>query len=292
MLNDRVIDFIEGYYNSRFPEFPLHQLGDGTVVARFYQCRLSSVFQPVFNGRGRALVGHKGLIRCYGPGDELLSPWGIFSQAADDATLVQLDRVCRTLHTLNYFLRARSRLKLFVAVQPRLLLAVGSGHGRAFETILDQLGVVPSQVVIELPKETKLDWDLLKLAIANYRTSGYAVALHHERGSHDRFAGLKGLYPDILKVDPRDLADGDSLRHIVEVAHRHGAQALVNKIENLEVAGQAVRAGADLSQGFYFGRPSPDWETQPPRGDKSDSVLKLGACLHEGAPVSGDVVGG
>lgn len=292
MLDNRIIDFIEDFYNSRFPEFPLHQTDDGTVVAGFYQCRLSSVFQPVFDGRSRALVGHKGLVRCYGRGDELLSPWGIFSQAADDATLVQLDRVCRTLHTLNYFLRAPSRLKLFVTVQPRLLLAVGFAHGRVFQAILEELGVTTSRVVIELPKETNRDRDLLELAVANYRICGYAVTLHYEGRSHDQFAGLKGLYPDILKVDARDLVGRDSLRRIAEVAHRHGAQALVNKIENLEVAGRAVRAGADLLQGFYFGRPSPGWETRPPRADKSGPGLETGLRLHEGAPVSGDFVGG
>ncbi|MBI2311170.1 MAG: EAL domain-containing protein [Betaproteobacteria bacterium] len=292
MSPDRIGDFIEGFYNSRFPEFPLDRLGDGSVVARFYQCRLSSVFQPVFDGRVRAPVGHKGLIRCYGAGGESLSPWGIFSHAADDATLVQLDRVCRTLHVLNFIRRTPSGFRLFVTVQPRLLLAVGLGYGRAFQTILEQLGVATSRVVIELPEDPNLDWDILKLAVANYRSCGYAVALSHAPGSHDRFAGLKGLYPDILKVDPRDLGGADSLKGVVDVAHRHGAQALVHRIESPQVAGRATRAGADFVQGNYFSLPSPDWEAQSQPAERRVQGFGTGPHVHERAPVSGDGVGG
>ena len=146
-------------------DYPLQRAADGRVVGHFFHCRLSSVFQPVFDVSERQVVGHAAYVRSDANDDGALSPWGIFALAAEDPLLVRLDRLCRTLHALNYFGAIPERQILFLAVQPRLLESVKDGHGRAFEKVLDLIGVETSRVVIEIPAEVNQDWRLLKHVI-------------------------------------------------------------------------------------------------------------------------------
>ena len=120
---------------------PLQRAADGRVVGHFFHCRLSSVFQPVFDVSERQVVGHAADVRSDTNDQGASSPWGVFALATEDPLLVRLDRLCRTLHALNYFSAVPERQILFLAVQPRLLESVKDGHGRAFEKVLDLIGV-------------------------------------------------------------------------------------------------------------------------------------------------------
>ncbi|HKB81992.1 MAG TPA: EAL domain-containing protein, partial [Burkholderiales bacterium] len=110
-------------------DYPLQRAVDGRVVGHSFHCRLSSVFQPVIDVSGRQVVGHAAYVRSDANDDAALSPRGIFALAVDDPVLVRLDRLCRTLHALNYFSAVPESQSLFVAVQPRLLESVKDGHG-------------------------------------------------------------------------------------------------------------------------------------------------------------------
>ena len=70
-----------------------------------------------------------------------MSPWGIFSMIAGDSALVGLDRLCRTLHLLNYFGKAPRDLRLLLRVEPRLLSSIKQNHGRVFGELLDYCGI-------------------------------------------------------------------------------------------------------------------------------------------------------
>ena len=75
--------------------------------------------------------------------------------------LVKLDRLCRTVHALNYFRAASGQANLFVTVQPRLLESVKDDHGEAFAKVLDLIGIPTSRVVIEIPADVNRNWKLL-----------------------------------------------------------------------------------------------------------------------------------
>ena len=44
-------------------DYPLQRALDGRVVGHFFHCRLSSVFQPVFDVIERQVVGHAAYVR-------------------------------------------------------------------------------------------------------------------------------------------------------------------------------------------------------------------------------------
>lgn len=237
-------------------DYPLQRATDGRVVGHFFHCRLSSVFQPVFDVSERQVVGHAAYVRSDAHDDAALSPWGIFALAADDPLLVRLDRLCRTLHALNYFSAVPDRQNLFVAVQPRLLESVKDGHGRAFEKVLDLIGVETSRVVIEIPAEVNQDWRLLKHVIVNYRSRGYRIALNHGGDYEGWMAELGSLYPDFVKLEAGQLKKRAGTTALVDAIHRFGAMLLVRDVETEQDMSAAVRAGADLLQGRFLGEPT------------------------------------
>ena len=238
-------------------DYPLQRAPDGRVVGHFFHCRLSSVFQPVCDVSERQVVGHAAYVRSDANDDGALSPWGIFALATDDPVMVRLDRLCRTLHALNYFSSVPERQTLFLAVQPRLLESVKDGHGRAFEKVLDLIGVETSRVVIEIPAEVNQDWRLLKHVIFNYRSRGYRIALNHVGNNEGWMAELGSLFPDFVRLEAGELTKRSNLGALVDAIHRFGATLLVRDVENEQNMAAAVRAGADLLQERYLAEPTP-----------------------------------
>ncbi|HEX7811937.1 MAG TPA: EAL domain-containing protein [Burkholderiales bacterium] len=241
-------------------DYPLQRENDGWIVGHFFNCRLSSVYQPVFDVSERQVIGHGAYVRSApigsdGAGEGALSPWGIFALAAEDPLLVRLDRLCRTLHALNYFSRVPPHQDLHVSVQSRLLESVKDGHGRAFEKVLDLIGVETSRVVIEIPLEVNQDRRLLKHVIVNYRSRGYRIACNHSGATEEWMAELGSLYPDVVRLELKALKRSGS-KSLIEAIHRFGASLLVKGVETSEDVSAAVRAGADLLQGRYLGEPT------------------------------------
>jgi EAL domain-containing protein (putative c-di-GMP-specific phosphodiesterase class I) len=241
-------------------DYPLERGADGWVLGHFFDSRLSSVYQPVFDLARRRVAGHAAYVRSTpvpSAGSGAATPLGIFALATDDPLLVRLDRLCRTVHALNYFDRAAPEHELHLGVQARLLESVKDGHGRAFERVLDLIGVETSRVVIEIPPEVNQDRRLFKHVTVNYRSRGYRVACTHSGRADDWMADLGSLYPDIVRVDASALRQSGS-RTLVDVVHRFGAVLLVADVGTAQDVTLATRAGADLVQGEYLAEPARD----------------------------------
>jgi EAL domain-containing protein (putative c-di-GMP-specific phosphodiesterase class I) len=258
-------------------DYPLRRSGDGWVVAHFTKHRLSSGFQPVVAASSLQVIGHAALIRCEPDNKNITSPWDIFSLATEDSVLVKLDRLCRTVHALNYFHAASGQANLFVTVQPRLLESVKDDHGEAFAKVLDLIGIPTSRVVIEIPADVNRNWKLLARVVGNYRSRGYRVAANHS-GPNDHWMGqLESLYPDIVRLEASALVSSYGTRRPVDSIHRFGAAVLVHEIETAQHKAAAMQEGADLLQGRALGvpvraveapEPVPGGERFPaPRGD-------------------------
>ena len=157
---------------------------------------------------------------------------------------------------MNYFSAVPEGQTLFLVVQPRLLESVKDGHGRAFEKVLDLIGVETSRVVIEIPAEVNQDWRLLKHVIVNYRSRGYRIALNHVGDNEGWMADLGSLYPDYVRLEAGELKKRSGLGALVDAIHRFGATLLVRDVETEQDMAAAVRAGADLLLGRYLAEPT------------------------------------
>ena len=199
------------------PDRQLWRDASGRVQGQFFHSSLTSLFEPVWQLAADgtlALAGHEALMRTWTrDGDLGLNPWKLFSLASDDSTLVELDRLCRLVHTLNYFARTDAR-RLVVNVHGRLLAAVAADHGKAFHRAVVALGLSPEQFVIQVPSTANDDLGLLLFVVDNYRRNGFAVAV---QASDPAEAGalLVHAKPAYLKLDAR--RDGVT-RHVVSLA--------------------------------------------------------------------------
>lgn len=238
-------------------DYSLGRGSDGWISGHFYQCQLTSVFQPVFSLTQGKTTGHAAYVRSKSDDGIALWPWQVFSLASKDEQLVDLDRLCRAVHALNYYFNNPSKLgSLFVDVHPRLLESVKDDHGRAFENFLDLIGVKTSRVVIEIPPIVNRNWKLLQHVITNYRSRGYQIAADYSGTRSDWMIELGSLYPDIVRIEAVDLVRHETINALVDTIHSLGASLLVRDIETPEQLVAARQANADYLQGNLLSKPA------------------------------------
>ena len=100
----------------------------------------------------------------------------------DPAEIVSFDRLCRTLHLLNYLnWRVDESASLFLDVQARHILSVPKCHGSYFASVIHRCGLLPSQIVLTTSSVfAACPGDYLRRladGMANYRDRGYRLGL-------------------------------------------------------------------------------------------------------------------
>lgn len=256
MANERIAGYLARLEREADAERPIYRTDDGHAAGMFYGASLASVFQPVV-GAGGAVTGHSAYVRCHGDGANELSPWQLFTRAASDEDLVRLDRLCRTVHAINYFRGASAGEQLYLAVEARLLASVPDEHGRAFERVLTGFGVPTSRVTIVLPESINAEPALLSPVIANYRYRGYRVAVTNRSGDLETLERLVSYRPDVIRLRGDSVTGSPALAAQLRLVHLAGSHTLVTHLETPPELEAARHAGAELLQGNALASPEP-----------------------------------
>jgi EAL domain-containing protein (putative c-di-GMP-specific phosphodiesterase class I) len=242
----------------------------GRAHGRFFNCTMTSVFHPVRELDSGAAVACEGLARGISAEDEGLSLWRLLENAASDDESVELDRLCRMLHAINFFRQPDcQQLDLHVNVHGRLLSAVSSNHGHAFRRILASLELPLERIVLQLPPTTPQQNWLLGYVADNYRRNGFRFAVH--AGSvQEGLALLERVRPDVIRFDSRDVRDREGLARLLSVAAEKGARVLFHHAEGAgalsSLHGIADLAGVQpLAQGHGLDMPRAVLPAQPVR---------------------------
>lgn len=241
---------------------------DGTRVAAWHQgLRLGSWFQPIIDPVRNTVVGHEAFLYAGTIDRQPLATEDAFALAGDPDSVVRFDRLCRTLHALNFLAQRRhAGGYLYLNVHPRHLLAVPCQHGLIFEAILKRCGLGPEDTVLELDAARVNDDARLLEAITAYRQRGYRIALDRFGRETCDCTRLEVLRPDIVKLHRelpalavgQDREASDDYPRLVAAAHAIGAIAVAQGIETPAELEYVRAAGADLVQGFLLGVPQPD----------------------------------
>lgn len=135
--------------------------------------------------------------------------------------------------------------------------------------------VSPDRIVLEILEDAEPTQELVDLLDA-VREEGYTVALDDFvlGGIHDSLLDLV----DIVKLELPAIAPG-GLADVVAEVGRPGITVLVEKIETAEQFAEAMDAGADLFQGYFFARPQVMASQATSPG--THAVLALLARLHD-----------
>jgi len=266
------------------------------------QSGLHSLFQPIICLSERRILGYEALTR--GPSNSPLhSPIALFAVARQAGRLSELEIACRQ-SACRRFNEQQLPGKLFLNVSPESLLEAAHQPGRTLQ-LLQDFGIPPSQVVIELTEQTPIDdFQLLQTALHHYRAMGFSIALDDLGAGYSSLRLWSELRPDYVKID-RHFIDGihqDALKRefvgsILQIAKASRAQVIAEGIELPEELAVLTEMGVDLVQGYLLGRPqehpSRDARAMMPKHDSSAVALNdegsdLSALLNDQLAVQRD----
>ncbi|GGM59860.1 EAL domain-containing protein [Dactylosporangium sucinum] len=226
---------------------------------------VTTVFQPVvrldaWHRKRHETVGYEALTR--GPaGTPWEQPLALFAAAAERGRLAELDWICRaTAYRTAIDAGLPPGLTLFVNAEPAAL-GVPCPPDLAPAILDAQLRL---RVVTEMTERSiGRDPSALLTAAEACRGSGWGVALDDVGVEPACLAVLPFVHPDVVKLD-RHLTQhpggGYAARVVTAVtayAERSGAAVLAEGVETPEHLSAALGLGANLGQGWLFGRPGP-----------------------------------
>lgn len=231
-----------------------------TVRSIIDEHRIHVVYQPIVDLGTGAHVAFESFSR--GPaGTELERPTDLFNAAESDGLTAELDWECRDASVREALKCGLSNpYSLFVNSQPA-----------AFRTprpeYLDEAVAVARTrfpVIIDVSEHWLVEDPVGVLAtLGDARARGFRISLDDVGSSPQCAALLPLLDPDVIKVDLRrleqlDPCDATSLTEAVAAhAKQSGALILAEGIECAADNARAVGLGAQLGQGWLFGRPGP-----------------------------------
>ncbi len=218
-----------------------------------------SVYQPIVSLADRSVVAHEALLRGV-VDDREVGGGDLFFVAEQAGWLDRLDRIGRESAVIG----AAPWLgddDLFVnfdphsIVRPQVCLA---GTERA----VHDAGLAPGQLVFEVVESHAiLDRGHLVSILDHFRSLGWRVALDDVGAGWSSLSLLAAVRPDVVKLGKalvQELPDDGArtvLRAVTDLAHRLGAVVVAEGVETERLADEVTALGADLGQGWLFGRP-------------------------------------
>ena len=267
------------YFNDRFGQehrssFRPFILEDGTISALFGPIKIGSVFSPIRQALKPAqIIGHAAKLKVSthevqhlysGEIENLLTNQP--HQASDFESIINFDRLSRTVHMLNYLPLTHLQGSLLVEVDPRHILGVKQDHGAYFEEVIRQCGLETRNVVIVMAVNSHYarHYQELVTGLDNYRRRGYQIALKFDYVAQESqsFDLITKLSPNYVSLSARHLdqirdnALFEKLRDLRALVSSAGGQTILQQIDQKKSESLARNTGFDLVQGSYYERPS------------------------------------
>jgi EAL domain-containing protein (putative c-di-GMP-specific phosphodiesterase class I) len=224
-----------------------------------------SVYQPIVSLRDRATVAHEALLRGVVDGREV-GGGDLFFVAEQAGWLHRLDRIGRE-SAVTGAMPWLADDDLFVnfnplsIYRPQVCLA-------STERVVHETGIEPARLVFEVVESHAIaDRGHLVSILDHYRSLGWRVALDDVGAGWSSLALLAAVRPEVVKLKKalvQELPDDGArtvLKAVTDLAHSLGAVVVAEGVETERLADEVTALGADLGQGWLFGRPV---RPQPP----------------------------
>lgn len=242
-----------------YPGLAMSDILAADALDRILSGRLiRSVFQPIVDLDSGSVVAYEALSR--GPVGQLERPDVLFDVARTSGRLTELDELCRrTALESAIAIEMFAPLTLFVNVEPAVL------ESARLEELVVLAEQAPGelQVVLEITERAIAERPAQLLAtVSRLRAAGWRIALDDVGANDMSLAFMPLLRPDIVKLDLSlvQKRPGPAVAEIMNAvnayAERSGAVLLAEGIEDEKHLEIARALGAQLGQGWMFGRPS------------------------------------
>jgi polar amino acid transport system substrate-binding protein len=220
-------------------------------------------YQPVVDLRDGRLIGVEALIRGVNEQGELIPP-GDFIPLAEEIGLIEtigdwvIGEMCRQVRVWT---DAGLELDVGVNVSPRQLRS--ARFPEEILRMLDEAGVDPHQVVIEITESTAMtDADHTGQILHALHDEGFQIAIDDFGTGYSSLGRLRQMPVDILKIDRSFVSDahldrdaGTMVQAMVQLAKNLGMTPLAEGVETSEELAFLRALDCPIGQGFLFSRP-------------------------------------
>ncbi|HTO69502.1 MAG TPA: EAL domain-containing protein [Myxococcota bacterium] len=226
------------------------------------QGKLHSVYEPVVDAKSLTVFGYEALVRG-NEGTTLTSPAQLFSVAAEEGLLFELDCQCRRA-AVEGAAGFPAGAKLFMNIRPTAI------HDPNFQPdaltrTLDRCGLAPGDVVFEISEQESIDnYAIFREARDNYGKLGFQFALDDTGAGYASLEAVLELTPEYIKVDrafvhgiDQDSARQNMLRAFQTIASDMNARIIGEGLDTLEELRTLGALGIQFGQGWLFGKPAP-----------------------------------
>jgi EAL domain-containing protein (putative c-di-GMP-specific phosphodiesterase class I) len=237
----------------------LARRGNTAEVGVLAEAELWSVYQPIVSLVDGGVVAHEALLRGLADGREV-GGGDLFFVAESADWLPRLDRIgreCAVAGAAPWLGDA----DLFVNTHPTSVHRPEADL-ESTRQLMEDAGLAPQRLVIEVAEPPAVtEHGHLLSVLERYRELGWRVALDDVSAGWASRELLDTVRPDVVKLGRRlvqalpDEGARTMVRWVVDAAHGVGAQVVAEGVEDERAAEEVAALGADLGQGWYFGRP-------------------------------------
>jgi EAL domain-containing protein (putative c-di-GMP-specific phosphodiesterase class I)/GGDEF domain-containing protein/predicted transcriptional regulator len=231
------------------------------LIKILHSKQLTPHFQPIVSLLHKKIMGYEALIR--GPSDSPLhSPFNLFDTAERFDLSTKLEYICREI-TIKHYASLKIKEKLFINVSPSVLLQPDFKKGETLK-LLDQFGVDPRSIVIELTEHQPTDdFSLMLEAVTHYRKMGFEIAIDDLGAGYSGLRLWSELQPEYVKIDMHfiqgihnDPVKLNFVRSIRNIASSLNCSVIAEGIETEDEFKAVEQLGITHAQGYYFARPT------------------------------------
>ena len=263
-FNDR----LEREHQSRFRPFILKE---GKAIGLFGPIRIDSIFSPLrLTLKPEVIVGHTAHISVSPNKISPLYATEIETLLADNSgpagdfdSIINFDRLSRTVHMLNYLVLAHLQGVLFLEVDPRHILGIKQDHGAYFEDVIRQCGLETKNVAIVLTVNSQYapyHQELIR-GLSNYKYRGYQIALKLDYLSQKTEASdlIRKVFPNYVSLSAQDMEDQEHdhnlltrLTQFTALGELSGGQSILHQINDKKSDSLARNTHFNVVEGDYY----------------------------------------
>lgn len=222
-------------------------------------------YQPLINAKTEKLEGAEALLRWVAPNGELMNPEKVVNtlESTDQMEVVSGWILEKAVEQCATWLRNGAPKDFYVHINITADDIIRQDYANDVRTVLARHNVSPKNILLEVT-ETSLMKDLAhcRQNMIRLRNESIRVALDDFGTGYSSFNYLRELPVDEIKIDKAFVDEMETqeferlfIESITKLAHAINKNVCVEGIETETQAKQIRDMGADVLQGYYYGKP-------------------------------------
>ena len=238
--------------------------------------RFTHWFQPIVNARRRVLEGHECLIRLPKADDpgKWLNGDEIIDAAISRGEIHKFDSYSRG-KAIRQAADKYTKGRVFINFTPSSIYDPAFCMASTMQA-LENTRLTPGDIVFEVVESDRVSNPRhLRHIVEYYRAKGFGVALDDVGTGSNSLQMVADLQPDFIKLDKSIVWKCDTqiglrtLKKLAELGFESGIAVIAEGVETESMRDVLLDSGIDLMQGYFFGKPAPNFLEQFPGSSQS-----------------------